>query len=601
MTSNTNPEPPDQGTAWPQFDPARQQLASLKNWGEPPEAAEIKRNVAVDCGWGRLIFGQTFTDPRELAAVLQEEAPSARDIAFYVREPHIALAAAPQSLFLDPSNTFRLGLDSFAAEPDLPGELRIREAEAGDEAAANRLYLAWSMVPVNAGAFARDERARALRVLVAERADPAGASSILGVVMGVDHALAFNDPDNGSSLWALAVDPQAHYPGIGRALVVALANGFKAAGRHFMDLSVMHDNKEAIALYRRLGFEQIPVYALKTKNPFNEALFVGPTEDRGLNVYARIVVNEARRRGILVEIEDAEAGFFRLTHGGRSIACRESLSDLTSAVAMSRCDDKTVTRACLRRAGLSVPEQITVQSEEEAKAFLAEHGKVVVKPARGEQGRGVAVGLTGIEEVAAAIDTARSYADQVIMESCVEGQDLRIIVIDGAVVAAAVRRPPSIEGDGTHSIETLIEKLSRRRAAATNGESRIPLDRETERSVEGAGYAMSDILPRGKRLTVRRTANLHTGGTIHDVTDVLHPDLAEAACRAAEVLEMPVVGLDFIVQDPAGSGYAIIEANERPGLANHEPQPTAERFVDLLFPYTRQTASRPGEAGPAGQ
>ena len=98
-------------------------------------------------------------------------------------------------------------------------------------------------------------------------------------------------------------------------------------------------------------------------------------------------------------------------------------------------------------------------------------------------------------------------------------------------------------------------------------------------------------MPEGLRLEVRRTANLHTGGTIHDVTNDLHPELADAAIRAAVVLDIPVVGFDFLVPTPNGPDHVIIEANERPGLANHEPQPTAERFVDLLFPQTVETGN----------
>src|SRR5690606_1801619 len=112
-------------------------------------------------------------------------------------------------------------------------------------------------------------------------------------------------------------------------------------------------------------------------------------------------------------------------------------------------------------------------------------------------------------------------------------------------------------------------------------------DGETTRCVQAAGHRMDDILPAGDVLVVRKTANLHTGGTIHDVTDRLNPVLAEVAVRAARALEIPVVGLDLRVPDVEGEAYAIIEANERPGLANHEPQPTAERFVDLLFPQSR--------------
>ena len=75
-------------------------------------------------------------------------------------------------------------------------------------------------------------------------------------------------------------------------------------------------------------------------------------------------------------------------------------------------------------------------------------------------------------------------------------------------------------------------------------------------------------------------------GTIHDVTAELHPILRDAAETAARALRIPVVGLDFLVPAPDSQQYVIIEANERPGLANHEPQPTAERFIDLLFPFT---------------
>jgi GNAT-family acetyltransferase (TIGR03103 family) len=218
--------------------------------------------------------------------------------------------------------------------------------------------------------------------------------------------------------------------------------------------------------------------------------------------------------------------------------------------------------------------------------FLKQHGQVVVKPAQGEQGQGVSVGLSSPEDVELALERARQLSGRVLMEAYVDGRDLRIIVIDGKVVAAALRLPPTVSGDGRHTIEELIEKQSRRRAAATDGESRIPLDEETRRCIRDAGYEPGDVLPADRMLTVRRTANLHAGGTIHDVTADLNPTLEQAAVEAARALEIPVVGLDFMVPDPAGEDYVIIEANERPGLANHEPQPTVERFIDFLFPMT---------------
>jgi D-alanine-D-alanine ligase-like ATP-grasp enzyme len=155
-------------------------------------------------------------------------------------------------------------------------------------------------------------------------------------------------------------------------------------------------------------------------------------------------------------------------------------------------------------------------------------------------------------------------------------------------------------GDGTSTIGQLIERQSRRRMAATGGESRIPLDAETERALARAGVKLDTVLEAGRDLAVRKTANLHTGGTIHDVTDRVHPRLVDAACKIARTVEIPVTGIDFMVQSPQSADYVFIEANERPGLANHEPQPTAERFIDLLFPQSMPLAAREAWVGGNG-
>ena len=235
---------------------------------------------------------------------------------------------------------------------------------------------------------------------------------------------------------------------------------------------------------------------------------------------------------------------------------------------------------------MTVPAQLTKHDEAGRKAFLEAHGRVVVKPVRGEQGRGVSVGLSTVDDMESAVEAARNVCPEVILEACFDGQDLRLIVIDYKLVAAAVRRPPRIVGDGQTSIAALISAQSRRRQAATGGESSIPVDAETERCLRDAGYSLGDVLPAKTEIAVRRTANLHTGGTIHDVTGETHGELVDAAIRAAKAIEIPVTGIDLMVRSPCKSDYVFIEANERPGLANHEPQPTAERFVDLLFPLT---------------
>jgi len=430
------------------------------------------------------------------------------------------------------------------------------------------------------------------RTIVYLVAEDERTGAIIGTVTGIDHRRAFGDPEQGASLWCLAVDPQALHPKIGETLVRRLAEYFQARGALHLDLSVMHDNREAIELYHKLGFVRIPEFTVKHKNPINEKLFVGQPPEQALNPYARLLTEEARRRGIGVEVVDAEGGFFRLTSGGRSVLCRESLSELTSGVAVSICDDKAVTRRVVERAGVRVPAQIEFESREQLGEFLARHGNVVVKPARGEQGRGIAVGIDDLDAAMAAVERARAHCDRVLVEACVQGEDLRLVVIDYKVVAAALRRPARIVGDGQSSVRTLIERQSRRRAAATGGESKIPLDAETERCLGGAGLKLDDVPDKGAEVQVRRTANLHTGGTIHDVTDEVHPELVAAAVRAARAIDIPVTGIDFIVRSPRAAHYAFIEANERPGLANHEPQPTAERFIDLLFPLSMPAAAR---------
>jgi GNAT-family acetyltransferase (TIGR03103 family) len=559
---------------------------SVESWREPagPLEAELARDVVVQTGWGRLLFGHTFRDQAALSRELLSEREGQRDIALYLRDPHVVLSLAPQDLFLDPSHTYRLWLSIYRQKSRPAKAFAIRRVNTRvDVQAMNRLYAQRRMVPVDVDFVVARRHSRVLTHLVAE---DIASGEIIGTVTGVDHVRAFGDPEGGSSLWCLAVDPQAGLPGVGEMLVRQLAEHYATRGRAFMDLSVMHDNVHAIGLYEKLGFRRVPAFCLKRKNPINERLFVGPDPHGHLNPYARIIADEARRRGIGVDIVDEDMNLLSLSYGGRTIRCRESLSELTSSVALQICDDKRLCWRLMRKAGVQVPAQRIAGTKSLDEAFLRTWGRIVVKPARGEQGNGVSVDVRTTSALAAAIARARACDDRVLLEQLVEGEDLRIIVIGDRVVAAAVRRPARITGTGQHTVRQLVRAQSRRRAAATGGESKIPEDEETERCLSQQGLSWTDVLPEGDTIAVRRTANLHTGGTIHDVTDRLCATLADAACLAARAIGIPVVGFDFIVPDVEGETYAFIEANERPGLANHEPQPTAERFVDLLFPHT---------------
>jgi GNAT-family acetyltransferase (TIGR03103 family) len=557
----------------------------------PPHLVDaMSKDVELELGWGRLIFGQTFADAGTLAESLRREAPGRRDICIYARESHVLVAGAPSELFIDPSHTYRLRFTDDSEEdksPPSPAGVTVRALnDPSDADSMNRVFVRCGMVPAPVKVIWDNHLHQpAVTYLLAVRDDD---GAVLGTVTGVDHELLFSDPERGSSLWTLAVDPGAGVPGIGIALTRKLAAHFRRAGRAYMDLSVTHDNAAAIKLYEKLGFRRVPVLAIKRKNAINVPLFSSPPETiDDLNPYARIIADEAIRRGIRVEVLDAETGEIRLSHGGRTVVTRESLSEFTSAIAMCRCDDKRLTRRLVAEAGINVPRDRLATFDDGDFEFLKDVGEVVVKPARGEQGNGITVGVTvehGAGELAAAAARARVESPEVLIEQRVTGNDLRLVVIDGRVVAAALRLPPEVIGTGEHSVRDLIVGESRRRSAATGGESRIPLDEVTEATVGEHGWKLDDVLPQGMRLRVRHTANLHQGGTIHDVTPNVNRELCRVAVLAAEAIGIPVTGIDLLVPDVTGQEYAFIEANERPGLANHEPQPTAAAFVDYLFP-----------------
>ena len=566
---------------------------SLRSWEQTPEhvARHMGKNVAVEFGWGRLLFGQTFVDHESLFAMLREEAPGRRDVCMYLRDPHVLVSRWPDQLFLDPSLTYRLRLHRYrpAREPNRRVQIRaLREPRDADD--INRVWAACDMVTAPVDVVWDNQRTQTFDYFVAVEE---ATGEVVGTVTGVDHVHAFNDPEGGTSLWSLAVHPQNAARGTGEALVRFLAERYQARGRSYIDLSVMHDNRPAIRLYEKLGFERVPVFTVKRKNPINERLFSAAPDQQWdqLNPYAKIIAEEARRRGIAVTVLDPEGGYLLLSRAAREIDTRESLSELTSAVAMSRCDDKEATRRVLTKAGLRVARGTMATTPEADAAFLDEVGELVVKPVRGEQGRGITVGVTTVDELRDAVELARRSCPEVLLEELVEGDDLRIVVIDHQVVAAAVRRPATVVGDGERTVRQLIEDRSARRQAATGGESTIPVDEVTEATVRAHGHTLDDVLGPDEVLRVRRTANLHTGGTIHDVTEVIHPELARVAIEASRALDIPVVGMDLLVPDVEGTEYVIIEANERPGLANHEPQPTAARFIDLLFPGTQSVPS----------
>lgn len=548
------------------------------------------RDVVQEMGWGRVVFGNTFTDLTSLEVLLRDEATGRRDCCVYLPDPHIFVALNPFDFFIDPSHTLRMPIEPDREHPESRLFTIRRPTGRAELATINNIYRRCRMVAADVDRMERNltEDDSVIYLVAVDQ----HTGRIIGTVTGIDHHALFGDPEHGSSLWCLAVDPDRPYPGVGRALIDDLAATLAERGAAYVDLSVVHDNSGAIRLYENAGFAKSPDLVVKRKNAINEPLFTSrPPEDLdALNPYARIIADEALRRNIRVRVLDGPTGYLELEHAGRTVITRESLSQYTTAVAMSRCDDKRVSRTIVEQAGLRVPRGKVASFDESDHAFLAEAGAVVVKPVRGEQGAGITVRVTTDADLDAALSRAGGAGTEILIEEHCEGDDLRLVVIDGSVVAAAVRRPAQIVGTGKDTVQELITAQSAARQAATGGESRIPLDDLTEATVREEGWSMDDVPPAGTRIQVRRTANLHTGGTIHDVTDQVSPVLKQAAITAAATLGIPVTGIDLMVPDVTGDDYVFIEANERPGLANHEPQPVVEAFVDFLMPAT---ANRP--------
>ncbi len=540
----------------------------------------MKKNANLDMGWGKLIFANTFQSAEKLADLICNEERGKRDLTMYASNPHVIISKAPHEIFLDPSHTYRLNLLDYKDEKKQSKSFTIGKVKTKKEIdQINKIYQSRHMVTADREFLYKNRNSKIITYLIAK-----SRTKVLGVVIGVDHKLAFQDPKNGSSFWSLAVDPQSSVPGIGESLVRAIISYYQDKGRDYIDLSVMHYNKQAIELYHKLGFFRIKEFCLKHKSPLNEPYFVKHKPEEKLNPYAEAIVKEARKRGIYVDVFDNFSGYFSLTFGGRTITCKESLSELTNAISLSICEDRGATNRILKKAGLSVPEQMKAGRDDAA--FLSAHKTIVVKPSVGEKGKGVTVDVTTKESLKKAVQKAKRVSNLVILEEKVIGLDLRVVVIDYEVVAAAIRKPPFITGTGKHSVQQLLDKLNRRKAAATKGENMVPMDDETKQMIKKSGYGLESVLPEGKTLALRKITSLYTGSMLEDVTPILNSSIKEAAIKAAKAIDIPIVGLDFIVPDVTKGRYKIVEAKARVGLTNHEPNPTIERFVDLLFPQT---------------
>jgi cyanophycin synthetase len=317
-------------------------------------------------------------------------------------------------------------------------------------------------------------------------------------------------------------------------------------------------------------------------------------ERERLGVSTAALAAAARRRGIPVR-RIGGLSMLRLGYGRhRRLVCA-ALTQQTSVIGVDIAADKMLAKRLLADAGIPVPEGVVASSAQDAaQAVAALGGPVVVKPRAGSHGVNVSVGVATADDAAAAYAQATGGHGTAIVERFVPGTDYRVLVVDGQVMAAAQLCPAAVTGDGRTEIGELVVRVNedpRRGDGHSRPLTKIRLDDSVLAHLAGQGLDPASVPADGQVVTLRRNANLSTGGTSRDVTDLIHDDVAALCCRAAAVVGLDVCGVDLRLADIAAPvDGAVIEVNASPGLRMHlspaegEPRDVAGAIIDTLYP-----------------
>jgi cyanophycin synthetase len=287
-------------------------------------------------------------------------------------------------------------------------------------------------------------------------------------------------------------------------------------------------------------------------------------------------------------------------HGKYQKRIQATVTSDTGTIATSLASDKEGTHSVLRDMGLPVPKQSMFSTEDDAVSAVKRMGyPVVIKPLDANHGRGVCINLNSEAEVREAfhIAKAESRSRYVIAETFVTGFDHRMLVVNNELVAVAKRVPGHVIGDGKATIAELVDIVNsdpRRGIGHEKVLTRIEIDGQAEELLEEAGYDENTVLAKDEVFFLRATANLSTGGTSIDLTDVVHPDNREMAVRAIRAIGLDIGGVDFITDDITSSykdvGGGIVEVNAGPGFRMHvapsegQPRDVAGKVLDMLYP-----------------
>jgi cyanophycin synthetase len=352
--------------------------------------------------------------------------------------------------------------------------------------------------------------------------------------------------------------------------------------------------REALAHGHRL------LMAAINDEPFDVDAAVAAVRDRVDACYlgpsTASIVAAATDRGI-PHLRLNEGNLVQLGHGKRQRRIWTAETDLTSAIAEGIARDKDLTKTLISAVGVPVPEGQAVASAAEAWEAAQDIGlPVVVKPSDGNHGRGVTLDLNSEAEVAAAFDLAQRHGSEVLVERFVRGEEHRLLVVGGKVVAAARGESAWITGDGHATVNELIDRQintdPRRGVNEDFPLNRIIVaeDEAVQLDLERQGLSPTAVPVAGRRVLIQRNGNVAI-----DCTDDVHPDVAHLVALAARVVGLDIAGIDVVAQDIskplAVQGGAVVEVNAGPGLLMHlkpaegMPRPVGQAIVDHLFPH----------------
>ncbi len=329
-------------------------------------------------------------------------------------------------------------------------------------------------------------------------------------------------------------------------------------------------------------------------------------EEERLGPSTGSIVEEAESRGI-PWIRLNKYSLCQLGYGANQKRIQATVTSETSSIGVELACDKEDTKFLLEQAEIEVPKGDIISKEsslEEACRYVG--FPLVVKPVGGNHGRGITVNVRNYEDALVAFHAAKIVSPKVIIEKYITGEDYRLLVINNVLVAAAKRTPAHVIGDGKSTVKQLVDEVNkdpRRGYGHENVLTKITINDLTKTILAGNGYNEDSIIPKGERVLLKDTANLSTGGTAEDVTDIVHPSNVSMAERISKIIDLDICGIDIMTTDISqplpDTGGAVLEVNAGPGFRMHLapttglPRNVAAPVVDKLFPQQGDTGRIP--------